>query len=346
MTAMDAPLPSSADIDRSVLESLDSSRLRLIVLPTEQCNFRCSYCYEDFALGHMSPALVRALKLFIERRIEDLRLLQIDWFGGEPLLAHPVIEDVSSFAQGLCETGGVRFRSSATTNGSLLTPERLQRLVDSGVNDFQISLDGFGAQHDRTRVAMNGAGTFERIWGNLLAARDSDLGFTVSLRVHMHPDNASALPELVGAIRAEFGGDRRFSVFFKGVGRYGGPGDATLRVFSSQEARAVKRQLEALLGDSFANRSLTPSPSYVCYAAQANSLVIRSNGRLAKCTVAFADERNDVGCLKPDGTLEIDAEHLQVWLFGIETRKQADLACPYSRLKEDGSRLIPLRPSS
>jgi len=342
---MDPSTPSSAEIDRSVLESLDSARLRLIVLPTEQCNFRCSYCYEDFALGHMPPALVGALKLFIERRIEDLRILQIDWFGGEPLLAQPVIEDVSSFAQGLCEIGGVRFRSAATTNGSLLTPERLTRLIHCGVNDFQISLDGFGAQHDRTRIAMNGAGTFERIWANLLAARDSDLAFTVSLRVHMHPDNASALPALVDAIRAEFGGDRRFSVFFKGVGRYGGPGDATLRVFTSQEARAVKKQLETLLGDSFTGRSLTPSPSYVCYAAQANSLVVRSNGRLAKCTVALADERNDVGSLNPDGTVTVDPEHLQTWLFGIETRNPADLACPYSRLKEDKG-LIQLRPSN
>jgi len=44
--------------------------------------------------------------------------------------------------------------------------------------------------------------------------------------------------------------------------------------------------------------------NYICYASKANSLVIRADGRIAKCTVALNDERNHIGDLKPDGSLD------------------------------------------
>jgi uncharacterized protein len=46
---------------------------QLILLPTEKCNFRCTYCYEDFSIGKMSQPLQRAIELFLERRFHKLK---------------------------------------------------------------------------------------------------------------------------------------------------------------------------------------------------------------------------------------------------------------------------------
>src|SRR5947209_19415198 len=83
------------NISTTVVDALDPKRLHLILLPTEQCNFRCTYCYEDFSIGRMNPETIQGVKRLIDRRLEGLGFLSVSWFGGEPLLACDIIEDIS-----------------------------------------------------------------------------------------------------------------------------------------------------------------------------------------------------------------------------------------------------------
>ncbi|HVR98040.1 MAG TPA: radical SAM protein, partial [Thermoanaerobaculia bacterium] len=91
---MGIPLVSIGRLARLV----DPRALELIILPTEKCNFRCTYCYEDFAVGRMKPVIVESVKELIRRRAGDLDTLCLSWFGGEPLLARDIVLDVSTFA--------------------------------------------------------------------------------------------------------------------------------------------------------------------------------------------------------------------------------------------------------
>ncbi|HVR96858.1 MAG TPA: radical SAM protein [Thermoanaerobaculia bacterium] len=59
--------------------------LELILMPSEDCNFRCTYCYEDFARGTMIPDVREGIKNLVRKRIKKLNRLHISWFGGEPL---------------------------------------------------------------------------------------------------------------------------------------------------------------------------------------------------------------------------------------------------------------------
>ena len=73
--------------------------LELTLLPTEKCNFRCTYCYEDFLIGKMKPWIRSGVKSLIEKRVDmGLRNLNLSWFGGEPLLAKDVLFEIADFA--------------------------------------------------------------------------------------------------------------------------------------------------------------------------------------------------------------------------------------------------------
>src|SRR5262245_53863113 len=173
------------------MRCLVDDELDLILMTTVGCNLRCTYCYETFALGRMRAPVVSGIKQLIRRRIGDLRALRVGWFGGEPLLAIDIIDDVMTHVRGLAARyPSVCVSSDMSTNGYTLSQPRLQRLLDLGVRGFQVSLDGPAECHDRTRVKANGGGTFERIWSNLLAARQLSGDFGVTVRLHVHRDNA------------------------------------------------------------------------------------------------------------------------------------------------------------
>lgn len=185
----------------------DPRSLRVIVLPTEQCNFRCTYCYEDFKIGHMSKELVKALKAWLLSRSNDLHQLTISWFGGEPMLALPTVLDVTRTLRYAFENQGKSFISGMTTNGYYLNEQNFNSLLDSGVTHFQITLDGPRHIHDRSRILANGEPTFEVIWQNLTKiaeiARSSTIDFHVDLRIHYDGDTAEAISPLVAEIKSK-----------------------------------------------------------------------------------------------------------------------------------------------
>ncbi len=301
--------------------------LHLILMPTEKCNFRCVYCYEDFEYGRMSRSVIQGLCRLLEGRAPALDALTIQWFGGDPLLELPIIEEVQGHVLRLARQHcDLRAKAGMTTNGYLLSGEVLTRLVDLGVRSYQISLDGPAAAHDARRLRGDGAGTFDRIWANLLAAHTSKLDFNIRLRVHVDRENRDEIPILLEDLATEIGDDERFEVFLRPVSRLGGPNDDTLPVLRGSETAVV----DELRGRAVALglKVHVPGGSKPCYAAAANSFVIRSTGEIAKCTVAFQHPNNRVGQLHPDGTATLDNAKINGWVRGLFSGDAEELRCP------------------
>jgi len=291
--------------------------LQLILMPTERCNFRCIYCYEDFLRPKMLPEVCQGLEHLVETRAPSLRELDVSWFGGEPLLALDVIRRLSLSFLDTCAKHGVAYKCGITTNGYLLTQAIAEELVmQLKVTEYQITLDGPRAEHDKRRKLIGGGGTFDRIFDNLKAMKRIRSDFRVSIRVNFDLDNYSEIPDFIGMIAEEFRGDKRFYIFFRPVERWGGPNDPHLPVFSAEEGeqRMVELSLiAASRGLKCADAGTLQPEGYVCYAAKPYSIVVGSDGTLYKCTVAFNNERNQVGRIRPDGTLEIDEERFNLW---------------------------------
>lgn len=328
---------------------LDPRAFELIILPTEYCNFRCTYCYEDFKIGAMDTTVVESLKNLMRLRAEELDLLAISWFGGEPLLAASTVLNLSTFARDLMRGNGKAFRSGMTTNGYTLTPALFMQLLDAGVNRYQISLDGPRELHNRSRRRADGHGTFDRIWSNLLEiARiaksvNPPPDFHVVLRVHYDANTADKLEPLVEAVSRDLGLGRYFSLHMHEIERLGGPHDDAIAPPSDADHEAVRRLMSKYGqgADGPVHTLAVDVGSYICYAARANSLLIRADGRIGKCTVALDDERNVVGRLKPDGTLDVYNERLKPWIRGVFSGESEALACPRAGMPE--SELVQIR---
>jgi uncharacterized protein len=328
----------------SVAAAVTNDHLHLIVNPTERCNLRCVYCYESFALGKMSRPVVSGVLNLAKRRARiGLKTFRLDFFGGEPTVAWDVVETLARGLADICRADGVRMSGGLTTNGVLLTRPRIDRLAAWGLRSYQVTLDGPKAVHDRRRRGLRGAGSFDAVWKALESVKAAPHPLDVVVRTHFDP---TTLPRLLGetgfvrtTAQAFVVGDRRFRLHFHALGRWGGPRDAETPAFASarEEWAAIDALVEAALAAGCApeqivqyrrDAALGESGHAICYAARANAFVIRSDGRVGKCTLAFEDDRNVVGRLEENGDLVVDhARHLP-WLRGLVSGDPLALSCP------------------
>jgi uncharacterized protein len=298
----------------------------LILLPTEKCNFRCVYCYEDHTKGRMSAETVTAIQNFLSRQLPELSHLTIDWFGGEPLLGIKVIRAINGFVLNYIDqhSENTWFRSGMTTNAYLLKPDLFEELTELGVNQYQVTIDGPRDLHDTTRIQVNGSGSFDVIWDNLQSMKKSKHAFDVLLRVHITKSTLPRIQEIVDQITDEFGGDPRFKIFLKPVKNLGGDGAAFAAVESVEGGDALAAELESKL---LARNSFW-QPNAICHASKFNSILIRADGTIAKCTTALDDPMNNLGKILADGRLEMDRAKILNWSRGLFSMDEDELYCP------------------
>lgn len=307
-----------------------NDRLELILLASEECNFRCVYCYETFPRGTMEPWVRRAIISMAEQRIKQLRYLDVSWFGGEPLLGLEAIRDIAPRLQALSAENGVQFTSSMTTNGYLLNKEVFEELVSYGVRGYQITLDGNSVDHDCKRVLKGGGPSFNTIYSNLKSIREvSDL-FQITIRINFDHNNLPNVQNFLQLLKDDFAGDPRFQLRFYPVGKWGGENDESLDVCGT-DGHAEKMALNQL-ATSYGVKAEARLPwmqakngAGVCYAARPYNLLIGADGKIMKCTISLdQDSKNVVGHLKPDGEPEMDLEKLAKW---VEPAFEEDSQC-------------------
>ena len=334
--------------------------LDLTLLASEDCNFRCLYCYEKFARGTMKPEVRQGIKEYVKKRLPSLRALTVGWFGGEPLYGFSAIEELAPFFWEVAQESSLTFLSHMTTNGYLLTPDVAEKLLAWRVNQFQITLDGPPTCHDHSRPTRDGAGTFDVILENLRALRQRPEEFRVELRVNFSPENSHGIGEFLELIERDLERDERFHMRFRPVGKWGGERDDQLQVCGFGEGEQMLHEFERAardmglrLADGF--KSTSSFGKQVCYAARPYHLLVGATGKLMKCTIMLdQDERNVVGHLGADGTATIDAVKFSRWVApSFEKDKQCQrctvlpvcqgISCPLPRITSDERSCIPAR---
>lgn len=135
------------------------------------CNLRCKYCFagEGKYKGrteYMSDEVARAAVDFLIGASGSRRILEMDFFGGEPLMNLSVVKNTVEYAKAEGKKHGKKFLFTLTTNGVLLNDETAKWLNDE-MENVVLSLDGRKSVHDGVRQTVNGKGSYEVIIENL-----------------------------------------------------------------------------------------------------------------------------------------------------------------------------------
>ena len=134
------------------------------------CNLNCSYCFASQGKYHGERAIMsfdvgkRALDFLVENS-GDRRNLEVDFFGGEPLMNWQIVKDLVAYARSIEKDAGKNFRFTLTTNGVLLDDE-VTDFCNREMHNVVLSLDGRKEVNDRFRVDVAGNGSYERIVPN------------------------------------------------------------------------------------------------------------------------------------------------------------------------------------
>lgn len=131
------------------------------------CNLRCEYCFAakgDFGRGRMLMPLEIGKKAidFLIQNSGSRHNLELDFFGGEPLMNFDVVKQVVEYAREEEKKHNKKFRFTITTNGLLLTDDKID-FVNREMSNVVLSLDGRKEVNDRLRVRVNGKGCYDQI---------------------------------------------------------------------------------------------------------------------------------------------------------------------------------------
>ena len=131
------------------------------------CNLNCSYCFASQGKYHGQRALMsfevgkRALDFLVENSGGRTNL-EVDFFGGEPLMNWQVVKDLVAYARSIEAEKHKKFRFTLTTNGVLVDDEVID-FANREMNNVVMSIDGRPEVHDRFRVDLAGHGSYEKI---------------------------------------------------------------------------------------------------------------------------------------------------------------------------------------
>ena len=159
------------------------------------CNLNCDYCFASQGKYHGERAVMsfevgkRALDFLVENS-GSRRNLEVDFFGGEPLMNFDVVKELVAYARSIEKEKNKNFRFTLTTNGVLIDDDVID-FANREMSNVVLSLDGRKEIHDRHRVDYAGNGSWERIvpkFQRLVESRGGKNYYMRGTFTHENPD--------------------------------------------------------------------------------------------------------------------------------------------------------------
>ena len=168
------------------------------------CNLNCSYCFASQGKYHGERALMsyevgkQALDFLVENS-GTRRNLEVDFFGGEPLMNFDVVKQLVAYARSIEKEHNKNFRFTLTTNGMLIDDDVID-FANREMSNVVLSLDGRKEIHDRFRVDYSGNGSWERIvpkFQKLVEARGGKDYYMRGTFTHANPDFLNDIQQML-----------------------------------------------------------------------------------------------------------------------------------------------------
>lgn len=297
------------DVDeKQMIESLFvqrrfSSKVYQLTLNTSlDCNLCCWYCYETHAKKtNMSLELVKNILLHLEikSQADPFKILELSFFGGEPLLNYKAIKALLEGVKMLSERFDFDIHLTFVTNGTLINQKYVELLKEFKVR-FQITIDGNKDTHNNTRKYKSkllGTDSYSRIMDNLKLLNEQEAEFYFIVRVNYETDTLKSISKLMADL--EFLDKRRTALSLHRVWQHKATEeDSALLIDAINYINSMGFVVSTFpLATNLEN----------CYADNYNQAIINYDGNVYKCTARDFSSEQPSGKLNSLGLIEWNA---------------------------------------
>ncbi|MBI5664682.1 MAG: geopeptide radical SAM maturase [Nitrospirae bacterium] len=277
--------------------------INIIAVLNLDCNFKCVYCYEGELKGahYMTDETAGLLVDFIRDRMTPKKqTINIDFFGGEPMLSIDMIKTISGELKSFAEERGVIYTFTLITNGSLFKRRYAEELTTLGLTGIKTTIDGPPETHNITRPFKSGAGSFNNIIENLKQTWDL---VTTIIGGNYTRENYHRFPLLFDYLSHEgLTPDRihevRFTPVIQTSGGLNSPADFSDGMMSINEpwvVHAGSLLREEILKRGYFSSKISPSP---CQIDIDDYYVVNHDGGIYKCHSFIGNKAFQIGHLR------------------------------------------------
>jgi mycofactocin radical SAM maturase len=274
-------------------KSSDTKEDRLLSAPlfviweiTSACNLKCKHCLSNSGKPHSNELSTKEAKKLIDS-LEKMKVLYINFSGGEPLLRPDIFELLEYASQ-------KKLGIDLLTNGALITKDVIERLEETNIFHLQVSLDGIGKTHDQFR-GINGS--YERSIKAIKLLRGADYGVSISSAVTKQ--NIDEIPKIID-LAVDLGANLYKTTLFMPTGR--GRESADSYELTSQEVKSFASMLmekKKEIGDkiTISNEEIYPWLTERTNKKNSNSFKVEDSSKIG-CTAG-----NSSLYITPDGKI-------------------------------------------
>lgn len=322
--------------------------LEITIIPTNDCNFKCLYCYqEDKEYFYMTDREEKKILLYLEKNVRRFKKLRINWFGGEPLLMKKFIISMMSKIKEICKKNKVALLSGMSTNGYELDFKTFEQLYFNKVTHYQITIDGTQEIHNKYRPHKTNSNSFSTVFNNMLYIHNHFKGvYKIALRINLTVDTLENINEFIDMIRV-FEKSKNIEIHWQFMQDFGGE-----KIKKLQDGMILDKSI----GSDLVNKlNLTGLSSFynlyfsinniLCEACRNNAFYIDYNAEIYKCSIAIYDDKykdeNKIGFINDFGEAIIDEKKNAKWVTKLTDKPKCktclyypicmNAICPFSR---------------
>ena len=301
----------------------NSKLMRITILPTLSCNFRCWYCYEQHKASIMTEQGAKAVLRFMKSEIlkKHLEYVVLDWFGGEPLLRfsqiiYPLSKDLKTW----CKRNNVKFSNIITTNGSLINGDMAVKMNEIDLRQFQITLDGDKEHHNQVRFSSTMKNSYDVIVSNIHTLCRTIANPDIELRINYTADNIDTAKYIFDSFDADI---RPFINVMPQI------------VWQESDKRNVLtfKEIElknmALEQGYKINQNIRSFRCSACYVENMEQFVVNYDLSVYKCTARDYDGKYCVGRISEDGRFQPNEMYYKYYITPSPFLRNECLECEF-----------------
>lgn len=266
------------------------------IYPTQKCNANCEYCFEkNEEKIEMSTEVERGVIEYLKQNINRDHRTIIRWFGGEPLLASSIIDNISIQLKAV----GCQFNAMITTNAIMLNPILIKKAKeDWNITSVHLTVDGYREEHSKRKGIARGD-EYVRLLDNIKFLLENNIA--VVCRINLDKNNENQLDFIINDM-ARFSGENNFLIDvapLRGVGKQYFRETEYGELYANAHKKLCAANLIHNVYDVIPKRLHEN-----CVACVNNSVVINAKGNLFKCTLHSTSEDNKLGTIYTGITTE------------------------------------------